>query len=103
MNKSPGDYDEECVPGYDRSRPALPPSAGMYCRRCDAKHHRAYCPDCGLKLIPADLIPPELEPYRRALQHIAYEPLTDDPEASAVICLEEATRIAREALAGPTK
>lgn len=47
--------------------------------------------------------PPELERYRRALQHIANEPLTDDPEASAVKCLEEATRIAREALAGPTK
>lgn len=47
--------------------------------------------------------PPELQRYRRALQHIANEPLTDDPEASAVKCLEEATRIAREALAVPNE
>lgn len=24
-----------------------------YCRRCDTRHHRVYCPDCGLKLFPA--------------------------------------------------
>lgn len=24
-----------------------------YCRRCDATHARAFCPDCGLRLIPA--------------------------------------------------
>lgn len=33
-----------------------------------------------------------------ALRHIAYEPLTDDAEASPRKCLDEATRIAREAL-----
>ena len=33
-----------------------------------------------------------------ALRHIAFEPLTDDAEASAVKCLAEAVRIARAAL-----
>lgn len=33
-----------------------------------------------------------------ALYHIAYEPLTDDPEASDRECLDETVRIAREAL-----
>jgi len=39
-----------------------------------------------------------IEKLERALRHIAYEPLTSNPEASAGACLDEATRIAREAL-----
>lgn len=30
-----------------------------YCCRCDARHDRVYCPDCGLKLIAAELQFPE--------------------------------------------
>lgn len=32
---------------------------GGYCRRCAAQHQRVYCPDCGLKLIPAERRPEE--------------------------------------------
>jgi uncharacterized membrane protein len=39
------------------------------------------------------------EGMAKALHHIAFEPLTDDMEADAATCLQEATRIAARALA----
>jgi hypothetical protein len=62
--------------------------AGDFCRPCDMAFRTGKA-EHGTSFVFKQ---------QAALRHIAIEPLTDDPEASDRKCLDEAVRIAAEAL-----